>query len=98
MIPVKVLCECGQKYSFDVEPVGGRMPSSVACPVCATDGTGAANEIIAQSLAPQTPAAPAIARKLSMPVSQPAHSAAAPASRAAQAVGELAGLSEGEKW
>jgi len=34
------------------------MPSPVACPVCDTDGTAVANEVIAQTLAAQ-PAAPA---------------------------------------
>jgi hypothetical protein len=99
MIAVKVQCGCGQKYAFDVEPVGGRMPSPVACPVCAEDGTSAANEIIAQRLAAPTPAAPASAVKLSMPVSSPAVSAAAPAPpRATSAFKDLAGLSDGEKW
>ena len=58
MMPIKVLCSCGQKYAFDVEPVNGRMPMPVACPVCGADGTAAANEIIARSL----PAQPAAAR------------------------------------
>src|ERR1043165_1629377 len=38
-LPIKVLCGCGQKYAFEVEPVNGRMPSRVACPVCGADGT-----------------------------------------------------------
>src|SRR5437867_758502 len=46
---IKVQCGCGQRYAFDVEPVEGRMPSPVACPVCGADGTSAANELIAQS-------------------------------------------------
>jgi hypothetical protein len=52
MVPVKIECECGQNYAFDVEPVNGRMPGSVACPNCGADGTTAANEFIAQQLAP----------------------------------------------
>ena len=60
MMPIKVQCSCGQKYSFEVEPVGGRMPAPVACPVCGVDGTAAANDIIAQRLsAPPPPAAAA---------------------------------------
>ena len=59
MIPVKVQCGCGQRYAFDVEPVNGRMASSVACPSCGADGTVAANEIIARALAAQPTAAPA---------------------------------------
>ena len=56
MIPVKIHCGCGQRYAFEVEPVNGLMPSSVACPVCGADGTGAANEIIAHVLAAQSTA------------------------------------------
>src|SRR5882762_4773819 len=50
MMPIKIQCGCGQRYAFDVEPVQGRMPHAVACPVCGADGTAAANEIIAQSM------------------------------------------------
>ncbi len=48
---VKILCSCGTKYSFDVEPVDGRMPAPVQCPNCALDGTEAANEYARQMLA-----------------------------------------------
>ena len=58
MIPVKIQCGCGQRYAFDVEPINGRMSSSVACPSCGTDGTAAANEIIAQSFAARPDPAP----------------------------------------
>ncbi len=51
MMEVKVECSCGQRYKFDVEPVSGRMPGPVSCPVCGTDGTVAANAIIQQRLA-----------------------------------------------
>jgi len=58
MIPIKIQCECGQRYSFEVEPVGGRVPSPVACPACGADGTAAANAVIGQSVAaPPTSAA-----------------------------------------
>ncbi len=50
MITVKILCGCGQKFAFDVEPKNGRMPASVQCPVCGRDGTAAANQIIAQQM------------------------------------------------
>jgi len=56
MIEIRIQCGCGQPYAFDVEPVGGRMPSAVACPVCGADGTVAANAVLAQS-APAQPAA-----------------------------------------
>jgi hypothetical protein len=60
MITVKILCGCGQRYAFDVEPVNGQMPSAVTCPTCGADGTAAANDLIAQSLAPppESPATP----------------------------------------
>ncbi|HKW30223.1 MAG TPA: hypothetical protein VJT54_12870 [Verrucomicrobiae bacterium] len=51
MMPVKIQCGCGQRYAFDIEPFCGRMPFPVACPVCGADGTGAANEVIAFTLA-----------------------------------------------
>lgn len=53
-MPIKIECECGQKYAFDVEPVNGRMPARVACPTCGTDGTSAANDHIAR-LFPSAP-------------------------------------------
>lgn len=51
MIPIKIQCGCGQRYAFDIEPVCGRMPAAVKCPVCKEDGTGVANEVIAFTLA-----------------------------------------------
>jgi hypothetical protein len=51
---LKILCGCGSKYSFDVEPVGGRMPFAVHCPTCNADGTEAANRLIAGSVAVET--------------------------------------------
>ena len=51
MIPIKIQCGCGQKYAFEVEPVGGRMPYPVTCPVCSTDATAVANEVITQTIA-----------------------------------------------
>jgi len=90
MIPIKLQCGCGQRYSFDVEPVNGGMPSSVACPVCGADGTAAANQVIAQTLAaqpvaPEVPVAPTIpAMRLRSTASSPAPSLpAAPVSSAA---------------
>jgi hypothetical protein len=71
MVPVKIECECGQNYAFEVEPVNGRMPGGVACPSCGADGTAAANEFIAQQFAPAKMAPP------------PAHLAVAAAAPAA---------------
>jgi len=50
LIPIKIVCHCGQKYAFDVQPVNGRMPVAVNCPVCGRDGTIAANESIRKML------------------------------------------------
>jgi hypothetical protein len=53
MMTIKIQCGCGQRYAFDVEPVGGRMSYAVACPVCGADGTAAADAAIVQTLAAQ---------------------------------------------
>ena len=50
MVPIKIICHCGQKYAFDVQPEDGRMPVTVNCPVCGRDGTIAANESIRKML------------------------------------------------
>ncbi len=50
MVPVKIFCVCGQKYAFDVEPVGGRMPVPVFCPACKRNGTDDANQFLAKIL------------------------------------------------
>lgn len=56
MLEIKVVCNCGQKFKFDVEPVNGLMPFVVNCPICGADGTAAANAILAQtSPAPPPP-------------------------------------------
>ena len=54
MIPVKIYCACGQKYSFEVQPHEGRMPVTVACPACKRDGTAEANLLIAKILNSKT--------------------------------------------
>src|SRR5438270_9582386 len=71
MIAIKIECHCGQHYAFDVEPVNGRMPAPVACPACGADGSGAANEIIAQRLGAPVPVTPASASRTSTPASIP---------------------------
>ena len=60
MVPIKIECGCGQHYAFDVDPVNGRMPTSVACPECGMDGTDAANDGIVQYLAAQPASAPGV--------------------------------------
>jgi hypothetical protein len=49
---IKVQCDCGQKFKFDVEPVHGQMPFTVNCPVCGADGTARANVLLQQLLPP----------------------------------------------
>ena len=71
MTELKVLCGCGQKFKFDVEPVNGRMSFTVNCPVCGIDGTPAANAMLAQQLPaqPMPPPPPAATRmQISRPV------------------------------
>ena len=53
MIPIKIQCDCGQKYAFEIEPINGQMPQAIACPSCGLDGTAAANTIITQSISSQ---------------------------------------------
>jgi len=50
LIPIKIICPCGQRYAFDVSPVDGRMPASIQCPRCGVDGTAVANAIISLAL------------------------------------------------
>ena len=52
---LKIVCQCGQKFKFDVEPVGGQMPFTVNCPVCTADGTATANVRLAEFFAQQPP-------------------------------------------
>jgi hypothetical protein len=72
---VKLLCPCGTKFAFEVEPVDGQMPEPVQCPTCGADSTAAANGIIRQALAgvASTPAAkPAPVRIGTAPLPSPA--------------------------
>ncbi len=69
---MRIACDCGQKYAFDVEPVDGRMPAAVNCPVCGANGTHAANEILSQILPDQPPPIPVAV------AAEPAASEAAP--------------------
>jgi len=93
-IPIKIQCGCGQRYAFDVEPVDGQMPASVACPVCGADGTAAANGYIAQTL--PVVAAPAGVVRLSGTPPAPSVRVAAPAAAARAAAPRTAGLLPGQ--
>jgi len=50
-LTLKIECECGTRYKFDVEPEGGKMPVEVFCPHCGIDGTDEANRQIEVELA-----------------------------------------------
>ncbi|MEY4387350.1 MAG: hypothetical protein RLY20_2633 [Verrucomicrobiota bacterium] len=62
---IKIQCDCGQKFKFDAEPVNGRMPWEVNCPVCGASGTDKANWVIAH--AAPSPTVP-VATPLSAPI------------------------------
>lgn len=62
---IKIVCNCGTKYKFDVEPVYGRMPAPVTCPSCGADGTAQANQLI-QARMPM--AALPVAESIGVPV------------------------------
>lgn len=87
MNSIKIECGCGQRYAFDVEPVNGQMPYTVACPICGADGTSAANEVLAQSL--QTVAVAALPEGRGESIA-PSFQAAAPAVRVVQPATQVA--------
>lgn len=82
---LKVVCPCGQKFKFDVEPVNGQMPFTVTCPLCGADGTATANQMLAAMFAspppPATPPPPPPPAPVSggLRLSKSAHSEPAPA-------------------
>ncbi|MEY2465989.1 MAG: hypothetical protein QOD03_510 [Verrucomicrobiota bacterium] len=67
MLEIKVQCDCGQKYKFDVEPVNGRMPHPVHCPVCNLEGTEKANTVLFEQKE-TTPPAPVLVGAAVAPV------------------------------
>lgn len=42
-VEVKIACDCGTRFKFEVEPLHGRMPQRIECPGCGVDRTAAAN-------------------------------------------------------
>jgi hypothetical protein len=73
---MKIQCNCGAKYSFDVTPEMAQNPIRFICPTCGLDSSVAVNSLIIQELrAAGTPP----------PVLAPA--AAPPARLVARAVG-----------
>ena len=92
---VKVFCQCGSKYKFDVEPVNERMPWPVNCPTCGADGTAQANQIIAQTFAANPAVPPPAPSPLAMsappPPPAPAYAPAPAPTAAAPCSGSRAG-------
>jgi hypothetical protein len=77
---LKVICDCGQKFAFDVEPINGRMPTMVNCPSCGLDGTQSANDVLSRTFSsqpaaiittPVTIAPAALGLRVNRQVSQP---------------------------
>lgn len=79
MIEIKILCGCGTKYKFDVEPVHGRMPVGIVCPSCGATGVTEANEQIARILGHVPPPPPPPIPAAGLRISGGAAHAAAPA-------------------
>src|SRR5581483_1422187 len=91
MQELKIQCDCGQRYKFDVEPVNNRMPFKVNCPSCGLDGTEKANVMLGEQnsepilvIEPEpvaaAPAAPAPSGlRLSSSAAPAAHAAPPPA-------------------
>jgi hypothetical protein len=75
---LKVVCDCGQKYKFDVEPVNGQMPFTVNCPTCGVDGTGLANGELARALSSPLPLRVALPPEPAAVATPPAVAAAPP--------------------
>jgi hypothetical protein len=67
MTEIKVQCDCGQKFKFDVEPINGRMPFAVNCPICGSDGTAKANEVLSQVQFAPIPVAAALPVAVAVP-------------------------------
>src|SRR3954452_614355 len=86
MLEIKVQCDCGQRFKFDVEPLNGRMPYAVNCPLCGLDGTEKANATLSQVLgAPVSTHAVAAFPPIGAPVQVAPAFAGAPASLVPQA-------------
>ena len=89
MVELKVQCDCGQKYKFDVDPVNGRMPFTVACPVCGADGTGKANTLLQQLPEFQVAQPPPAPEQSKLRINRP--TAETPSSSAPPPISSMAG-------
>lgn len=75
---LKVVCDCGQKLKFDVEPVNGRMPVRINCPACGADATEAANRVLAGASPTIVIAAPPSGLRINRPAPAPVDAIAPP--------------------
>ncbi|MBX3743060.1 MAG: DUF4190 domain-containing protein [Akkermansiaceae bacterium] len=73
MIDIEVTCECGQNYIFEVEPINNRMPTSVSCPSCGSDGTALANQQISNAFNTLDPIPQSLYKSPSLPASLAAY-------------------------
>jgi len=78
---IKVQCDCGQKFKFDVEPVNGRMPWEVQCPVCGASGTAKANDVLQKQLGSSPPPPPPVPVARVIPTAAAVPAAPAPMAR-----------------
>lgn len=83
---LKILCSCGTKFSFDVEPLDGKMPVNVFCPGCGVDVTDSANASIQQTPAAESLAVsdtsgakPRVRLHVAVPDGSPSHRSSQPA-------------------
>ncbi|MEO6036356.1 MAG: B-box zinc finger protein, partial [Verrucomicrobiota bacterium] len=90
---IKILCSCGTKFSFDVEPADEKMPADVFCPACGTNVTDSANAAIQQKLPTDQPISaetalpkPRVRLHVSTPVSTPSETVLAAVNAVAPAV------------
>jgi hypothetical protein len=103
---IKIICPCGQKFKFDVEPVNGRIPFEVLCPVCGADASAVAHSMLQEqpAMEPITPAvprlsisqhaAPALATAPPMPLARPAANPYRPAAPVSTRQGNGSGWPE----
>lgn len=77
---MKVQCQCGAKYAFDVTPEMARDPVRFVCPGCGLDLSGPINELVRQELGLTPAAAPSPAPdRITIPAAAPRPPADTPA-------------------
>jgi hypothetical protein len=50
MIALNIECVCGRSFSYDANPVNGRINTTVTCPTCGSDRTDDANAVLSAQL------------------------------------------------